>query len=137
MPGVTAWIGMINKTQPKNGKIVLVSAAAGAVGSVDGQIAKLKGCFAVGIAGSDEKVNYLKNKLGFDDAFNYKKINYMDGIKKACPKRVDIYYDNVGGEALDAALINLNKFGRIALSVELYLSTMQRSYQWVLVSHHY
>jgi NADPH-dependent curcumin reductase CurA len=90
MPGVTAWIGMINKAHPKQGETVLVSTAAGAVGSIVGQIAKLNGCYTVGIAASDEKVNYLKDKLGFDNALNYKKMNYLDGIKKTCPNGVDI-----------------------------------------------
>lgn len=116
MPGLTAYFGLLDLGKPKAGETVLVSGAAGAVGTVVGQIAKIKGCRVVGIAGSDEKVKLLKEKFGFDDVINYKTAKNIDeAIKKACPKGVDIYFDNVGGQIGDAALNNMNLYGRIPL----------------------
>ncbi len=112
--GMTPYFGMLELGQPKPGETVLMSAAAGAVGSVAGQIAKIKGCRVVGLTGSDEKCQWLINELGFDDAINYKRCdNLADAIAEACPERVDIYFDNVGGKMLDAALLNLNDFARV------------------------
>jgi NADPH-dependent curcumin reductase CurA len=114
--GLTAYFGFLDVGQPKEGETVLVSAAAGAVGSIVGQIAKLKGCRVVGMAGSEEKCAWLKDSLGFDEVINYKTCgDYQDAINKACPEGVDIYFDNVGGEIFDAALTCLNQFARVAV----------------------
>ena len=114
--GLTAYFGLLEVCEPKSGETVLVSAAAGAVGSVVGQIARMQGCHVVGLAGSDEKCAWLTDELGFDAAINYKTCgDYEAAISDACPDGVDIYFDNVGGEILDAALSCMNKFGRIAV----------------------
>ncbi|MEM6723297.1 MAG: NADP-dependent oxidoreductase, partial [Bacteroidota bacterium] len=113
MPGMTAYFGILEVGKIKEGETVLVSGAAGAVGSVVGQIAKIKGCRVVGIAGGAEKCQYLIDELGFDAAIDYKNENVKTAIKKHCPDRVDVYFDNVGGEILDAALINLNFGARV------------------------
>ncbi|MDQ0219087.1 NADP-dependent oxidoreductase [Peribacillus cavernae] len=116
MPGLTAYFGLLDIGQPKEGETVVVSGAAGAVGSVVGQIARIKGARVVGIAGSDEKINYLKEELGFDEAINYKTTdNLKEALRKACPDGVDVYFDNVGGEITDAVFTQLNKFARIPL----------------------
>jgi NADPH:quinone reductase len=99
--------------QPKKGETVVVSGAAGAVGSIVGQIAKIKGAHVVGIAGSADKVNHLVNDLGFDAAINYKTENVKTALERACPNGIDIYYENVGGEITDAVYPLLNKFARI------------------------
>lgn len=113
MPGQTAYFGLLDIGQPKEGETVVVSGAAGAVGSVVGQIAKIKGCRVVGIAGSDDKINYIKNELGFDEGINYKTQDVYQALKDACPDGIDVYYENVGGEIGDAAISLLNKFARI------------------------
>ena len=126
MTGITAYFGLMKIGKPKAGETVVVSAAAGAVGLVVGQIAKLLGCYVVGIAGSDEKIKLLKSKYGFDDALNYKTITDLKAaISKSCPKGVDIYYDNVGGEISDAVISNINFHARIILcgQIALYNST--------------
>lgn len=111
--GLTAYFGVTDRSGLKKGETLLMSAAAGAVGSLGGQIAKLMGCRVVGIAGSDDKCERIKS-LGFDDAINYKTTKDMtSAIKEACPEGVDVFFDNVGGEILDAALMNLNQFGRV------------------------
>ncbi|OKL41696.1 NADP-dependent oxidoreductase [Pontibacter flavimaris] len=116
MPGLTAYFGLLYIGEPKPGETVVVSGAAGAVGTVVGQIAKLKGCRVVGVAGSDEKVAYLKEELGFDEAINYKSTGNMNqAMAAACPDGVDVYFDNVGGEISDAVYLALNKFARIAI----------------------
>ena len=115
MPGMTAYFGFIEVGKPQEGDVVLVSGAAGAVGSVVGQIAKIKGCRVVGIAGTDEKCKYLIDELGFDDAINYKKENIRAGVNRTCPKGIDIYFDNVGGEILDVALAKLRRSARIVI----------------------
>lgn len=102
--GITAWFGLNEIGKPQAGETVLVSTAAGAVGSVVGQLAKLKGCRVVGIAGSDEKCRWLTEELGFDGAINYKTENIHDAIRQTCPERIDVYFDNVGGEILNEAL---------------------------------
>ncbi len=115
-PGLTGYFGLLRVGQPKEGQTVLVSAAAGAVGSVVSQIAKLKGCKVVGIAGSDEKCEWLETECGLDQTINYKTCgDYQQAIKQACPEGVDIYFDNVGGDMLDAALLNLNKFAKVVV----------------------
>ncbi|WP_230199513.1 NADP-dependent oxidoreductase [Bacillus testis] len=115
MPGLTAYFGLLDIGKPQEGETVVVSGAAGAVGSVVGQIAKLKGARVVGIAGSDKKIDYLKNELGFDAAVNYKKESFADDLAEALPNGVDVYYDNVGGEVTDAVFTHLNRNARIPL----------------------
>jgi NADPH-dependent curcumin reductase CurA len=111
--GPTAYFGFLDVGKPKEGETVVVSAAAGAVGSIVCQIAKIKGCNVVAIAGSNEKCDWLKNDLGVDHVINYKNENILDSLKIACPNGIDIFFDNVGGDTLDAALTLMNKFGRI------------------------
>ncbi|KAJ0010672.1 hypothetical protein Pint_33042 [Pistacia integerrima] len=103
MPGITAWAGFYELAAPKKGENVYISAASGGVGQLVGQFAKLMGCYVVGSAGSKEKVEILKNKFGFDDAFNYKEEQDLDAALKRCfPEGIDIYFENVGGKMLDA-----------------------------------
>jgi NADPH-dependent curcumin reductase CurA len=113
MPGVTAWAGLLQIGQPKPGETVVVSAAAGAVGSVVGQIAKLRGCRAVGIAGGPHKCRHVVEDLGFDACVDYKSRAFTEELKAAVPAGVDVYFDNVGGESLEAALDTLRLHGRI------------------------
>ncbi len=115
MPGMTAYFGINEVGAIKEGDVVLVSGAAGAVGSIVGQIAKIKNCTVVGIAGGPEKCAFLKNELGFDAAIDYKNENVYAGIKEHCPKGIDIYFDNVGGEILDHALANLRMHARVVI----------------------
>ncbi|XP_040819071.1 prostaglandin reductase 1 [Ochotona curzoniae] len=127
MPGLTAYFGLLNICGVKGGETVLVNAAAGAVGAVVGQIAKLKGCRVVGSAGSDEKVEYLK-KIGFDFAFNYKTVTSLEEtLKKAAPDGYDCYFDNVGGEFTNTVIKQMKKFGRVAMcgAISMYNSTGQ------------
>ena len=114
--GLTAYFGMLEVAGPREGETVLISAAAGAVGSVAGQIAKLQGCRVVGLAGSEEKCAWLTGALGFDAAINYKTCgDYEAAIREACPEGVDVYFDNVGGAIHEAALLCLNPFARVAV----------------------
>ena len=113
MPGVTAWCGLLLIGEPKAGETVVVSAAAGAVGSVVGQIAKLKGCHVVGIAGGADKCRYVVDELGFDACIDYKAGRLRDDLKAATPKGVDVYFDNVGGDILDTVLARMNPFSRL------------------------
>ncbi|KAK6156480.1 hypothetical protein DH2020_010728 [Rehmannia glutinosa] len=114
--GLAAYGGFFEVCKPKKGESVFVSSASGSVGSLVGQYAKLFGCHVVGCAGTQEKVDLLKKKLGFDDAFNYKdETNLNSALKRYFPKGIDIYFDNVGGEMLEAAVANMNKFGRVAV----------------------
>ncbi|RWR81449.1 Alcohol dehydrogenase superfamily [Cinnamomum micranthum f. kanehirae] len=116
MPGLTAYVGFHEICSPKKGETVYVSAASGAVGQLVGQFAKLMGCYVVGSAGSKEKVDLLKNKFGFDDAFNYKEEHDLNAALKRCfPDGIDIYFENVGGSMLDAVLLNMKVHGRIAV----------------------
>jgi NADPH-dependent curcumin reductase CurA len=116
MPGLTAYCGLLEIGKPNEGETVFVSAASGAVGSIVCQIAKLKGCNVVGSAGSDAKVSWLLEKAGVDAAFNYKKVdNIIAEVGKHCPKGIDVYFENVGGVHLEAALEHMNKFGRIVM----------------------
>src|SRR5688572_7269005 len=114
MPGMTAYFGLLEVGKPKAGETVVVSGAAGAVGMVVGQIAKIKGCRVVGIAGGKEKCDYLKT-LGFDAAIDYKNEDVKKGLKEHCPKGIDVYFDNVGGEILDACLARLAMHARIVI----------------------
>jgi len=116
MPGMTAYFGFLEICQPKAGETVVVSGAAGAVGSAVGQIAKIKGCRVVGIAGGDDKIDYITKELGFDAGINYKTTtDYFGKVKEACPKGVDCYFDNVGGSISDGVLANMNVFGRASI----------------------
>ena len=115
MPGLTAYFGLLNVGEPKEGDTVLVSAASGAVGSVVGQIAKLKGCRAVGIAGGPEKCKFVVEELGFDACVDYKAGNLYKDLRAACPKGVDVLFENVGGEIFDVELALMNTFGRVVL----------------------
>lgn len=112
---MTAYFGLLDVGKPKEGETLVVSAAAGAVGSLVGQIGKIKGCYVVGIAGSDDKCRWIREELGFDAAINYRNENVLPALKAACPSGIDIYFDNVGGEILDAALALLNLRGRVPL----------------------
>ncbi|WP_394191108.1 NADP-dependent oxidoreductase [Paenisporosarcina quisquiliarum] len=113
MTGLTAYFGLLDIGKPQAGETVVVSGAAGAVGSIVGQIAKIKGAHVVGIAGSDEKVKFLLDELGFDEAINYKTQNVKEALKEACPNGIDVYFENVGGEISDAVFPLLNNFARI------------------------
>lgn len=115
MPGMTAYFGILEVAKLKKGEFVLVSGAAGAVGSVVGQIAKIKGCTVIGIAGGKEKCDYIVNELGFDAAIDYKSEDIYQGLKEKCPKGIDVYFDNVGGEILNAALTKLRMRARIVI----------------------
>ena len=115
MPGVTAWVGLLDICQPQAGETVVVSAASGAVGSAVGQIAKLKGCRSVGIAGGREKCDYVTQELGFDACVDYKAGKLDVDLEAATPKGIDCYFENVGGEILDAVLRRTNPFSRIAV----------------------
>ncbi|KAJ0034227.1 hypothetical protein Pint_26230 [Pistacia integerrima] len=116
MPGITAYVGFHEVCSPKKGESVFVSAASGAVGQLVGQLAKLEGCYVVGSAGSKEKVDLLKKKFGFDEAFNYKEEPDLDAaLKRYFPEGIDIYFENVGGKMLDAVLLNMKLRGRIAM----------------------
>ncbi|MEE8421293.1 MAG: NADP-dependent oxidoreductase [Dehalococcoidia bacterium] len=112
--GFTAYVGMLDIGQPKAGETVFVSGAAGAVGSVAGQIAKIEGCRVIGSAGSDEKIDWLTRDLGFDAAFNYKTSPPAEALAEAAPDGIDVYFDNVGYDHLEAAITHMNDFGRIA-----------------------
>lgn len=113
--GFTAYFGMLDIGQPKPGETLVVSAAAGAVGSIAGQIGKIKGCRVVGIAGSDDKCEWIVKDLGFDSAINYRKENVRDALGAHCPKGIDIDFENVGGEIMEAVFDHLNLKARVAL----------------------
>ena len=115
LTGITAYFGLLDVGRPAAGETVVVSGAAGATGSVVGQIAKIKGCRAIGIAGGAEKCRWLTEVAGFDAAIDYKSENVAARLKELCPKGVDIYFDNVGGDILDAALARLAMKGRVVL----------------------
>ncbi len=115
MPGMTAWYGLTQIMQPKAGETIVVSAASGAVGSVVGQLARLRGCRAVGIAGGAEKCAYVVNDLGFDACIDYKAGNLVSDLAAATPNGIDAVFENVGGEIFDACVARMNPFGRIAL----------------------
>jgi NADPH-dependent curcumin reductase len=113
MPGMTAYTGLLEIGQPKAGETVVVSAASGAVGSMVGQIAKIKGARAVGIAGGPDKCRYVKDELGFDDCVDHRASDFAAKLKAACPQGVDVYFENVGGAVFDAVLPLFNPFARI------------------------
>ena len=113
MPGLTAYTGLLNIGQPKAGETVVVAAASGAVGSVVGQIAKIKGCRAVGVAGSQQKCDFVRDTLGFDACVNHRSEKFAEELRAACPKGIDVYFENVGGRVLEAVVPLLNLFGRV------------------------
>lgn len=116
MPGLTAYFGLFDVCRAKPGETVVVSAAAGAVGSTVGQLARITGCRVVGSAGSDEKIQFVTGQLGLDAAFNYKTVdNYYEELKRLCPGGIDVYFDNVGGPITDAVLPLLNVGARVAI----------------------
>lgn len=116
MTGLTAWFGLFDIGDPSEGETVLVSGAAGAVGSIVGQLARIAGCRVVGIAGGPEKCRHLVDELGFDDAIDYKAPGMRQAIKNACPDGIDVFFDNVGGETLEAGLTFCNDHARVVLS---------------------
>src|SRR4051794_3513830 len=113
MPGMTAYTGLLDIGQPKAGETVVVAAASGAVGSAVGQIAKIKGARAIGIAGGKEKCDYVKNQFGFDDCLDHRDPQLAAKLKVACPKGIDVYFENVGGAVFEAVFPLLNAFARI------------------------
>jgi NADPH-dependent curcumin reductase CurA len=115
MPGMTAWFGLSEIGQPKAGETLVVSAASGAVGSVVGQLAKIKGCRVVGIAGGKAKCDYVVQELGFDACVDYRAGHLLDDLRAACPKGVDVDFENVGGEILDTLLGLMNRYSRIVI----------------------
>lgn len=126
MPGLTAFLGLSEIGKPKKGETVVVSGAAGAVGSVAGQLAKIQGCRVVGIAGTDEKCEMLISEFGFDAAINYRTAgNLRKALAAACPDGVDVYFDNVGGAVSDAVLVKINPFARIVVcgAISVYNAT--------------
>ena len=125
MPGMTAYVGLLEVGAVQEGETVFVSGAAGAVGSIVGQIAKLKGCRVLGSAGSNDKVEMLTGELGFDYAFNYKNGVILDHLREGAPDGIDVYFDNVGGDHLQSALMHMRPFGRIPLcgAISIYNDT--------------
>ncbi|XP_068090461.1 prostaglandin reductase 1-like isoform X2 [Hyperolius riggenbachi] len=133
MPGITAHLCLNHVCDPKPGEVVLINAAAGAVGSIVGQIAKIKGCKVVGSAGSDDKIAYLK-EIGFDEAFNYKTVSSLEeALKKASPEGYDCYFENVGGKFADVAIQQMRDFGRIAVcgAISMYNDSVAPSGPYV------
>lgn len=126
MPGMTAYFGILDIGQPKKGETVVVSAAAGAVGMIVGQIAKIQGCKVIGIVGSDEKAGFLMHELGFDGAVNYKKPEFVDILNAICPQGVDVYFDNVGGDITDQVLKLINKHARIVLCGQIATYNLEK-----------
>jgi NADPH-dependent curcumin reductase CurA len=141
MPGMTAYFGLLEIGRPAEGETVVVSGAAGAVGGVVGQITKLKGARAVGIAGGAEKCRYVVEELGFDAAIDYKTQDVREGLREHCPKGIDVYFDNVGGEILDAALACLARHARVVIcgAISQYNATGTMTgpsnYMSLLVNH--
>jgi NADPH-dependent curcumin reductase CurA len=115
IPGMTAYFGLLEIGQPQEGQTVVVSAAAGAVGSLAGQIAKIKGCRAIGIAGGPEKCRIVTEQYGFDTAIDYRTANVRRELREQCPDGIDVFFDNVGGDVLEAALSNLARGARVVL----------------------
>jgi NADPH-dependent curcumin reductase CurA len=125
MPGLTAYFGLLEVAQAKQGETVVVSAASGAVGQVVGQIAKLKGCRAVGIAGGSEKCRAVTEDFGFDAAVDYKAGRLPEDLRAACPDGIDVDFENVGGDVFDTVLAQMNQFGRVAVCglISIYNAT--------------
>ncbi len=130
MPGMTAYFGLFDVCQAKEGETVVVSAAAGAVGSVVGQLAKLTGCRVIGVAGSDEKIRFITDELGFDAGFNYKTADdYVAEFKRLCPRGIDAYFDNVGGPITDAVFPLLNVGARLGICGQISQYNVDRAQQ--------
>jgi NADPH-dependent curcumin reductase CurA len=126
MPGMTAYFGFLEICHPKAGETVVVSGAAGAVGSLVGQIARIEDCRVIGIAGADDKIKYIINDLGFDGAFNYKTTSdYVASLRELCPKGIDCYFDNVGGAISDAVFALLNPFARVSVCGQISQYNLQ------------
>ena len=122
MPGMTAYFGLLDLGAPQEGETVAVTGAGGAVGALVGQIAKIKGCRAVGLAGTDAKCTYAVDEVGFDACVNYKNAgDLQQAVADACPKGVDVYFDNVGGPVADAVILNLNEFSRVPVCGQIAL----------------
>lgn len=126
MPGLTAYFGLLDIGQPKEGETVVVSGAAGAVGMTVCQIAKIKGCRVVGVAGSDEKNRYLREELGVDAVINYKTDDIPQALREACPKGVDVYFDNVGGEVSDAVITQITHGARIIICGQISIYNLDK-----------
>lgn len=126
MPGLTAYFGLFDIGQPKEGETVVVSGAAGAVGTTVCQLAKIKGCRVVGLAGHDEKNRYLKEDLGVDATINYREADLRQALKEACPKGIDVYFDNVGGEISDATLPLLNHGARMVICGQISIYNLDQ-----------
>lgn len=141
MPGLTAYFGLLEIGRLRPGDTVVVSGGAGAVGGVAGQIAKIKGCPAVGVAGSDEKVEYMTGELGYDAGFNYKTTpNYHRKLAELCPHGIDVYFDNVGGEITDAVFRLINDRARVVICGQISQYNLQRPevgprFLWHLIMH--
>ena len=135
MPGLTAYGGLMEIGRPQAGETVVVSGAAGAVGSAVGQIAKIQGCRAVGIAGSDEKIRFVTEELGFDAAFNYRETeDYLGKVQELCPDGVDVYFDNVGGPITDAVMQAINVRARVCVCGQISqynVTSMQMGPRWL------
>ncbi len=128
MPGASAYFGFLEICHPKAGETVVVSGAAGAVGSLVGQIAKIYGCRTIGIAGGDDKIRHLVDDLGFDAGFNYKTVtDYAAKLKELCPNGIDCYFDNVGGAISDAVFAQLNTFARVSVCGQISQYNMAKS----------
>ena len=127
MPGLTAYFGLLNICKPLPGDTVVVSAASGAVGAVVGQIAKIMGCRVIGIAGSEQKIDYCSSELNFDFVINHKKENVINKILEYAPEGVDVYFDNVGGEISDAVISNIAIGGRIAICGQISLYNLEEA----------
>jgi NADPH-dependent curcumin reductase CurA len=127
MPGLTAYFGLLNICKPLPGDTVVVSAASGAVGAIVGQIAKIMGCRVIGIAGSEQKIDYCSSELNFDFVINYKKENVINKILEYAPEGVDVYFDNVGGEISDAVISNIAIGGRIAICGQISLYNLEEA----------
>jgi NADPH-dependent curcumin reductase CurA len=127
LTGLTAYFGLLDIGQPKSGETVVISAAAGAVGSIVGQIARIIGCRTIGIAGGEKKCDYIKKDLHFDEAIDYKNTpNIRKALRKICPERVDVYFDNVGGDLSDGVFYMLNNHSRIVLCGQIALYNLNR-----------
>ena len=127
MPGLTAYFGLLNICKPLPGDTVVVSTASGAVGAIVGQIAKIMGCRVIGIAGSEQKIDYCSSELNFDFVINYKKENVINKILEYAPEGVDVYFDNVGGEISDAVISNIAIGGRIAICGQISLYNLEEA----------
>jgi NADPH-dependent curcumin reductase CurA len=127
MPGLTAYFGLLEVCKPKAGETVVVTGAAGAVGSCVGQIAKIHGCRVVGVAGTEEKIRWITHDLGFDAAFNYKThSDYAAAVRGLCPDGVDVYFDNAGGPITDGVFLNLNSHARVAICGQIALYNLEK-----------